>query len=334
MGRLMILLMAMALAASLSAQQPTTTQTTTSVDREDQGTAIRGSATSESKQEPARQPATDRIRTPQSPRAPGTAPARRATPTTARTPRQGRSSGATAKERAAAAGNPDVYLEVPDLRVDQILLEVDDLDVHLALDARVANLVSIKAGVDARIGMVRLDIRGVEAEAYLTVRLDNVARILNSTLTFVDNNPEVVERLMTTVDRTVGTVGGVANTALQPGGVVSQTVGTVGRTLENVTAPGGVLTQTVNTLGQTVQRTLDTTGNIVERTLDTTGKLVNERNVGRLLDMQVLKETTNAAGQAVRQVRDSSGAVIEYTLDSAGKIVNSRVVSAAQGGRR
>src|SRR5688500_18174206 len=73
--------------------------------------------------------------------------------------------------------------------------------LNCARDARVANLVAIKAGVDARIGLVRLDIRGVEAEAYLTVRLDNVARILNSTLTLLDNNPEIVERLMTTVDR-------------------------------------------------------------------------------------------------------------------------------------
>ncbi|MCU1349397.1 MAG: hypothetical protein JWO56_2427 [Acidobacteria bacterium] len=81
-----------------------------------------------------------------------------------------------------------------------------------------------------------------------------------------------------------------------------------------------------------MQRTVDTTGNIVERTLDATGKVVNDRSVGRLLDMQVVNQTTNAAGQAVKQVRDTTGAVIEYTLDSAGKIVSSRVVSPATGG--
>jgi hypothetical protein len=41
--------------------------------------------------------------------------------------------------------------------------------------------------------------------------------------------PQIIERLLSTVDSTVGTVGGIANTALQPGGVVSQTVGTGGR---------------------------------------------------------------------------------------------------------
>ncbi|HKO57044.1 MAG TPA: hypothetical protein VJ276_14300, partial [Thermoanaerobaculia bacterium] len=235
----------------------------------------------------------------------------------------------SAADRAAFAANSDVYLEVPDLHVDQILLDVDNVNVHLALDARVANLVSLKAGVDAGIGRVKLEIRGVQAEAYLVVRLDNVAKILDRTLTTIDKNPQLLERLLSTVNNTVGTVGGVANTALQPGGVVSQTVGTVGQTLGNLTAPNGVLSQTVNTLGQTVQRTLDTTGNIVERTLDTAGKVVNEKTVGRLLDMPVINQTTNAAGQAVKQVRDASGNVIEYTLDAAGKVINSRVVSQA-----
>jgi hypothetical protein len=267
------------------------------------------------------------------PRQPGTSVTQRQRTTTGERPDR-TPIGRSARERAAAAGNPDVMLEVPNLEVEQILLEVDNLRVHLDLDARVANLVQVKAGVDATIGRVKLDIQGVAAEAYLTVRLHNVARILDRTLTTIDNNPQLLERLLTTVDRTVGTVGGVANTALQPGGVVSQTVGTVGRTLENVTAPGGVLTQTVNTLGQTVQRTVDATGNIVERTLDTAGGLVNERTVGRLLDLPVISSTTNTAGQAVRQVRDQSGAIIEFVLDNAGQVVSSRVVKNATGQRR
>jgi YD repeat-containing protein len=297
---------------------PTPTQTTTSTERGDENASISARATGQrtAGEAPApreaQTPATDRIRTPQSPRAPGSAPS---TPAAQRqrSATAPKSQGPSATERAAAAGNPDVYLAVPNLSVDQILLEVDNLEVRLELDANVINLVSVKAGVDASIGSVKLDIRGVEAEAYLTVRLDNVARILDRTLTTIDNNPQILEKLLDTVDRTVGTVGNVANTALQP---------------------GGVLSQTVNTLGQTVERTLDATGNIVERTLDTTGKLLNEKSVGKLLDLPVLKQSTNAAGQAVKQVRDASGAIIEVTLDTAGKVVNSRVISEAKGGQR
>jgi hypothetical protein len=238
--------------------------------------------------------------------------------------------------RPAAAQNigaqPDVLVDIPHLSVDDILLDVQNVYVQVALDARVGNLVQLNAGAQASITRVRLQISGVDAEARLIVRLDKVAHIIDRTMTTLDKNPQIVTRLLESVDTAVGTVGNVANTALQPGGVVSQAVGTVGQTLNNLTVPGGVLTQTVNTLGQTVQSTLDTTGNIVQRTLDTTGKVVNEKTLGRLLDLPVINQTTNAAGQAVKQVRDTAGNVIEYTLDTAGNIVNARVLN--QGGRQ
>jgi hypothetical protein len=224
------------------------------------------------------------------------------------------------------AGEYDIVLDVPNLCVDSIRLVVQNLNAHLALDARVANLARITAGADVKIQEVDLSIRDVRAEALLLVDLDNVRFIVEDLLTMIDNNPEIINTLVGTLGSTVGTLGSVANTALQPGGVVSQAVGTVGQTLNNLTQPGGVLTQTVNTLGQTVQKTLGTTGNILEKTLDTTGRVVNERTLGNLLSLPALRETTNAAGQLVKTVRDTGGTLIEYTLDSAGKILGARVV--------
>ena len=212
---------------------------------------------------------------------------------------------------AGGGDPPDVLLDIPNLSVDEITLDVQNLQARVSLDARVANLVKITAGVDASIDKVNLSIKGVKASVLLIVRLDNVREIIDKTLTTIDKNPQLVERLLQSVDNTVGTVGGVANTALQPGGVISQTV---------------------NTVGQTVNRTVDTAGNIVERTLDQTGNLVTSRNLGRALDLPVVRETTNTAGQVVRQVRDASGSVIELTLDRAGQVVNSRVVNQATTG--
>ena len=225
----------------------------------------------------------------------------------------------------------DVVVSVPNLCVERIHLEVNNLTAHLSLDAAVANLVTIQAGADVSIGEVSLEIRGVHAQALLLVDLDNVVGIVDRTLTFVDAHPEIVTQLTGTLQRTVGTVGGVANTALQPGGVVDRTVGVVGQTLNNVTQPGGVLTQTVNALGQTVQTTLDQTGNLVERTLDTAGQVVNTRTVGALTSLPVVRQATNQAGQAVRTVRAASGALIEYTVDQAGRVLNARVVQQATG---
>ncbi|HSU15963.1 MAG TPA: hypothetical protein VLK66_17785 [Longimicrobium sp.] len=228
----------------------------------------------------------------------------------------------------------DVVLVVPNLCVQRITLEVDNLQARVALNARVANLVSVQAGADVQIGQVSLGIRGVHAQALLLVDLDNVTQVIERTLTFVDNHPEVVTQLTGTLNRTVSTVGGVANTALQPGGVVDRTVGVAGQTLNNLTAPGGVLSQTVNTLGQTVQTTLDASGNLVERTLGTAGQVVGSRTLGSLTSLPVVNTVTNQAGQVVRTVRLTSGALVEYTLDQAGRVIGARTVQQATGGAR
>lgn len=185
---------------------------------------------------------------------------------------------------ATPNGEPDVLLDIPNLKVEELTLEVQNLRAHVALQAQLANLLSLSAGADVGIESVNLTIKGVEAQVLLKVRLDNVAAIIDRTLTTLDRNPEILTQLLDTVDNTVDTVGGVANTALQPGGVASQAVGTVGNTLGNVTRPGGVLSETVNSLGQTVQRTVDSAGNIVERTLDSSGRVISSRIVERAAD--------------------------------------------------
>ncbi|HET7321272.1 MAG TPA: hypothetical protein VFI96_02175 [Longimicrobiaceae bacterium] len=234
-------------------------------------------------------------------------------------------SGPTQREQAY-----DVVVDVPNLCVRRLSLEVDNLDAHIALNARVANLLRVDAGADVGIGQVKLGITGVRAQALLLVDLDDVYQIVDHTLTFIDNNPQIVNQLVGTVGHTVRAVGTVANTALQPGGVVDQTVGVVGQTLNQLTRPGGVLTQTVNSLGQTVQLTLGQTGDLVAQTLDTAGKITNQRTLGNLLQLPVLQQTTNAAGQVVKRVRDQAGNVLEYTLDSAGKLLGARVVQTAR----
>jgi len=222
------------------------------------------------------------------------------------------------RRQEAATGDPDVLLDVPNLSVDEITLDVENLRAKVSLDAQLANLLRLTAGADAGIDKVKLTIKGVRAEVLLKVRLDNVANIIDRTLTTVDRNPEILQRLLTSVDNTVNTVGGVANNALQP---------------------GGVLSQTVNTLGQTVQRTLDASGNIVEKTLGTTGQVLNQRTLGSVLDtaasgLRVVNETTNAQGQTVRRLQDASGGIVEVTVDTAGKILSSRIISGATNPRQ
>ena len=136
-----------------------------------------------------------------------------------------------AMQATQGSDQPDVVLDVPDLSVEQITLEVDNLQVHIALDARLANLLKLTAGADASIDKVKLDIKGVHAQATLIVRLDNVRAIIERTLQTLDNNPQLVTQLLSTVDNTVNTVGGVAN----------NTVGTVGNLAGGLLQNGQVL---------------------------------------------------------------------------------------------
>ena len=221
----------------------------------------------------------------------------------------------------------DVVLEVPRLSVDSIILKVDTLRARLSLNAQAANLVRLTAGAVVGIDQVELEIRGVVAEVYLYVDLDNVARVVDRVVQTLERNPEILTELMATVDSTVNTVGGVANTALRPGGVVSQTVGVLGRTLNNVTAPNGILSQVVNTTGQTVQRVLDSSGHIVEKTLNTAGTQIGtSRIIGDITKLPLVRTSQNSAGQTIRRVRDTTGKLIEYAISSAGRVTGVRVV--------
>ena len=101
-----------------------------------------------------------------------------------------------AEEARKGAGiDPDVLIAVPVVKVDSIHLEVDDLQAHVALQAKVLELVKLNVGVDVQLGKVSLDIKGVEAQAVLKVRLDHVTAIVDRVLTTVDRNPDLVESI-------------------------------------------------------------------------------------------------------------------------------------------
>lgn len=169
---------------------------------------------------------------------------------------------------------PDVVLDIPNLSVDEITLEVDNLQAHVALDARLANLLKLTAGADASIEKVSLSIKGVKAQAALIVRLDNVKAIIERTLETLDKNPQILDGLTGTLDNTVNTVGGVVN----------NTVGTVGNLTGSLLRSGAVLdlaragltsvSKTVDSAGNTVQKLRAGDGALYEVVTDTAGKIL------------------------------------------------------------
>jgi len=106
--------------------------------------------------------------------------------------------------RKGTGVDPDVLIDVPVVKVDSIHLELDDLQAHVALQAKVLELVKLNVGVDVQLGKVSLDIKGVEAQAVLKVRLDHVTAIVDRVLTTVDRNPDLVKSIGKAVEN-VGT---------------------------------------------------------------------------------------------------------------------------------
>ena len=105
------------------------------------------------------------------------------------------------REEEDRVGPPDVLLDVPELRIDSIHFELDDLDAHVALKANVLNLVKLNVGVDVHLSRVKLDIKGVEAELVLKARLDHVAAIVDRLMTTLDRNPKLIEGLSKAVSQ-------------------------------------------------------------------------------------------------------------------------------------
>lgn len=135
---------------------------------------------------------------------------------------------------------PDVLLDVPVVKVDEIDLEVADLRAAVSVRAELQELVKLNVGVGVKLGKVELNIQGVEAQALLKARLDNVTRILGRVLTTVDRNPELLER----VGRSIEGVGGGARGTLEgTGDAVEDIGGGGGRAVEDIGEGAGRATE-------------------------------------------------------------------------------------------
>ena len=123
---------------------------------------------------------------------------------------------------------------MPVLKVDLLDLRVEGLRAHVAVLVELADLVKLSVGADVELDKVELTINGVEAQALLKVRLEQVRVILDKALTTIGENLEILKSLVRTVDRAVGEVGGTAREAVGAGGAVSQLTEGVGEATHRV----------------------------------------------------------------------------------------------------
>jgi len=89
---------------------------------------------------------------------------------------------------------PDVILNIPTLQVEELDLEVDDLRAHISVRAELVNFVNIDIGVDAYLNHLKLNVKGVEAQAQLRVRLDKILGTIDRALSAIEANPDLLNR--------------------------------------------------------------------------------------------------------------------------------------------
>ncbi len=189
---------------------------------------------------------------------------------------------------------PDVLLDVPVVKVDNIHLELDNLDAHVSLKAYVLDLVKLTVGVDVHLGRVALDIKGVEAQALLKVRLDHVAAVVDRVMTTLDRNPELLE----SIGEAIEDIGAGAGDMLGESGEAVEDVGEGAETaLEHIGQGAG---QGVGEIGQGA-------GQAVGQVGEGAGEAVGDVGEGA---GEAVGDVGEGAGEAVGDVGEGAGEAV------------------------
>ncbi|HXR29825.1 MAG TPA: E3 binding domain-containing protein [Solirubrobacterales bacterium] len=166
---------------------------------------------------------------------------------------------------------PDVLVDIPVVKVDELHFELDNLEARISVHAEVLDLVKLSVGVHAELGKVDLDIKGVEAQALLRARLDHVTAIIDRVLTTLDRNPKLLESIGRSVEQIgagagegVGQIGQGAGQAVEEvgegaEGAVKDVGQGAGGAVEDV---GGGAGQAVGGLGQGAGQALGDVGQL------------------------------------------------------------------------
>lgn len=186
-----------------------------------------------------------------------------------------------AQQVTASGDQPDVLLDIPNLSVGELTVEVANLQANISLDARLGGLLKLTAGADVSIDQVKIQLKDVQATATLVVRLDNVRAIIERTLQTVDNNPQILNGLLSTVDNTVGTVGGLANNAVGTVGGIATNLLRTGQVLDLARAGLTEVSRTVNAQGQTTVRARNTAGQLLDIVTDSANRVLSSQRVSR-----------------------------------------------------
>src|ERR671911_979342 len=216
---------------------------------------------------------------------------------------------------------PDVLLDVPVVKVDEINFELNDLRAKVNLFAKVLDLVELSVGVDAYLGRVKLVITGVEAQALLKVRLDNVAAILDRVLTTIDRNPQIIEKLVEGVSSAVEDIGSGAGSAVEYiGSGAGDLVGEgLNSAVEDIGSGAGSAVEDIGEgAGSAVEDVGSGAGSAVADIGEGAGSAVEDIGSGA---GSAVEDVGSGAGSAVADVGEGAGSAVQDVGEGAGSAV-------------
>jgi len=208
-------------------------------------------------------------------------------------------------KNGAGFDEPDLILNVPVVKVDSIHLQVEDVEAHVALKAQVLDLLKLNVGVDVTLGKVRVDVKGVEAQALLKVRLDYVVAAIDRVLSALDRNPELLESIGSALED----VGwGTGHTVAETGETFEHFEEGAGQALGEIGQGAG---QGVGEIGQGAGQAVGDVG-------EGAGQAVGDVGEGA---GQAVGDVGEGAGQAVGDVGEGAGRAVGDVGEGAGEAV-------------
>ncbi|CZT48544.1 uncharacterized protein RSE6_09255 [Rhynchosporium secalis] len=216
-------------------------------------------------------------------------------------------SATSVSTRPSQTGNtaPDVHLNVPELSVKRIELIVENLSADINLNAQVANLVTINAGVAVSVQKINITIADVEVKLELIVRLGHLVDIVDRVFKSLDLNPLLIDVLRDVTN------------------IVTGVIGAVDGLLGSITGPGGLVNFLIDNLGNIVQSAVGTAGTAVDQIVGNYKQNMTETGV----------VTQLGNGQVKKQfLFGALGTLVDIVFNSAGQILQASAVKNSTSG--
>ena len=203
----------------------------------------------------------------------------------------------TTEDRRESVGEPDVLLDVPVLNVEELELEVEDLRARISFQAELADMVKINVGIDAEVGTAKIEIQGIEAQALLKARLDNVRAIFGEVLTALERDPELAQNML--------------RASAPPDGVGAETLRDVAARTGEAAGEAGSMADARRRTGQGVADESEAaSGGSTER--------VGEEGASNLANLQIEENRADDGDRIAAKAQDASGRNVGEALEGEG----------------